>query len=76
LAFETSKPTHSGKPTPIRPHLLIFPKQLHSLGTKYSDVQVYGGHSHSSHQIPLSGSHRLAAVSWLKMHLVQFQKLP
>lgn len=38
-------------PLPIRPHLLILSKQFYHLETKYSNVWVYGGRSHSDHHI-------------------------
>jgi hypothetical protein len=42
-SFETSKPVFSDTLPPARPHLLILPKQLHHLGSKYSNLWTRGG---------------------------------
>jgi hypothetical protein len=34
---------------PMKPHLLIFPKQFLQLGTKHSNIGTAGGHSHSNY---------------------------
>lgn len=34
----------------MRPHLQILPKQLHQLGTKYSNTWIYGSYFHSKHK--------------------------
>lgn len=47
-ALETSMPTLSDTPPPIRPHLLVLPKQFHRLGPKHSSLQAFGGHLYSN----------------------------
>jgi hypothetical protein len=37
-AFETSRPSPGDTPPPMRPHLLILPKQFHQLGTKHLNM--------------------------------------
>lgn len=41
-AFQTSQPTPTNTPTPTSPHLLIFLKQFHQLGTKHPNPCPYG----------------------------------
>ena len=50
-AFETPNPTPSDTPPSLRAYILIFPKQLHQLGTKHSNIWAYGGHYYSNHHI-------------------------
>ena len=45
--LETSVPTLSDTPPPIRP-LLILPKQFHRLGPKHSSIQAFGNHLYSN----------------------------
>lgn len=48
-AFEISKSASIDAAPSARPHILILHKRFHQLGTKFSNIQACGGHSHPNH---------------------------
>lgn len=57
---------------PLRLHYLNLPRELHQLRTKYSRIWAFGVFLIQT--ATSLDSHRLMAVSWHNMHLVQLSK--
>lgn len=69
-----SKTTLQDVLPPLRIHYLNLPRELHQLRTKYSRIWAFGVFLIQT--ATSLDSHRLMAVSWHSIHLVQLSKPP